>query len=263
MSEEQLLYVYAVGRDDHALDRMTCLLTGVDGHALRLVGGHRLVAVVSAVPADRFGQAGLAAQLEDLGRLEGLARAHHAVVDAAFAEATVLPMRLATVYRDEAGVAAVLEDRHAYFEETLRVLEGHVEMGVKVYAVPEASPAPPETEPPASTPGRAYLRRRQTQRNTVRRAYDAASELADAVVDKADALARARAVHRPQQGEWSEGRGENVANESYLVPLEAVEEFREELSGLARGEQGVSVEVTGPWAPYSFATAPETAPERA
>ncbi|MEU6219343.1 GvpL/GvpF family gas vesicle protein [Streptomyces sp. NPDC047022] len=257
MSDAEMLYVYAVGRDDRALDRLTSLVTGVDRHALRLVGSRGLAALVSPVPADRFAEASLMAQLEDLGRLESLARAHHAVVDAAFAETTVLPMRLATVYRDEPRVAAVLDEQYTHFEKLLRLFDGHVELGVKVYAVPHAVshavPEQPETGPAASTPGRAYLRRRRAQRNTVRYAARAASTIAEAAARKADALATARAVHRPQQGEWSGGRGENVANESYLVPLDAVDEFRGSLSALARDEPGVGIEVTGPWAPYSFA----------
>lgn len=254
MSDSEMRYVYAVARDDRALDRLTSLVTGVDRGALRLVGSRGLAALVSAVPAESFGEASLMAQLEDLGRLESLARAHHAVVDAAFAETTVLPMRLATVYRDEARVAAVLDEQYAHFEKLLRMFDGHVELGVKVYAVPHAVPdEQAETGPAASTPGRAYLRRRRAQRNTVRYAARAASTIAEASARESGALATARAVHRPQQGEWSDGRGENVANESYLVPLDAVDEFRGRLSALARDEPGVSIEVTGPWAPYSFA----------
>ncbi|MFD8809707.1 GvpL/GvpF family gas vesicle protein [Streptomyces sp. NPDC059597] len=255
MSDTELRYVYAVGRDEEALDRVTGLVTGVDGHSLHTVRGGGLTALVSGVPADRFEEATLTAQLEDLDRLERLARAHHAVVDAAFAGTTVLPMRLATVYRDEARVAAMLEERRVPFGELLDLLDGHVELGVKVYAVARAAapaPASPESEAAGTSPGRAYLRRRRAQRDTVRNAYRVAADLAEVAAREAGALAAARVSHRPQQGEWSEGRGENVANEAYLVPVGAVEEFRARLGSLTR--PGVGVEVTGPWAPYSFAT---------
>ncbi|MGW4299191.1 GvpL/GvpF family gas vesicle protein [Streptomyces sp. NPDC004646] len=258
MSDAELRYVYAVGRDEGALDRVTGLVTGVDGHSLHAVRGGGLTALVSGVPADRFEEATLTAQLEDLDRLERLARAHHAVVDAAFAETTVLPMRLATVYRDEARVAAMLAERRVPFGELLDLLDGHVELGVKVYAVPQSAAQAPasstssEPDAAATTPGRAYLRRRRAQRDTVRNAYRVATDLAEVAAREAEVLAAARVTHRPQQGEWSEGRGENVANEAYLVPVGAVEEFRARLGSLAR--PGVGVEVTGPWAPYSFAT---------
>ncbi|TXS52656.1 GvpL/GvpF family gas vesicle protein [Streptomyces sp. t39] len=256
MSETPLLYVYVVGFDGNGLDRVTSLTAGIDGGTLRPVSSHRgLTALVSSVPADRFGEENLPAQLEDLGRLEAVARAHHAVVDTAFAETTVLPMRLATVYRDEARVAAMLDERHDSFGALLRVLDGHVELGVKVYAVPQAAPAPQEpAEEAAGSPGRAYLQRRRAARRTTQDTYRAAAGTADAAARLAGSIASARTVHRPQQGEWSAGRGENVANEAYLVPLPEVERFRAELGALAQDTPGVAVEVTGPWAPYSFAT---------
>ncbi|MFD0431502.1 GvpL/GvpF family gas vesicle protein [Streptomyces zhihengii] len=234
MSEEPLLYVYVVGFDGNALDRVTSLTAGVDGGALRPVSSHRgLTALVSAVPRERFGEEGLAAQLEDLGRLEAVARAHHTVVDTAFAETTVLPMRLATVYRDEARVAAVLEERHAAFDALLRMLDGHVELGVKVYAVPQAAPAPAEPPEEAGSPGRAYLQRRRAARRSTQDSYRAAAATAEAAARLASAIASARSVHRPQQGEWSGGRGENVANEAYLVPRSEAERFRAEVGALA------------------------------
>ncbi|MFF7753346.1 GvpL/GvpF family gas vesicle protein [Streptomyces sp. NPDC007971] len=254
MSDTELRYVYAVGRDELALEQVTTPLTGVDGHPLHTVSGNGLAAVVSAVPSDRFDETNLPAQLEDLARLEGLARAHHAVVDAAFARTTVLPMRLATVYRDEERVAEMLDEQRPQFDEMLDLLDGHVELGLKVYSLPHAIPEAAEPEPDAASPGRAYLRRRRAQRDTAQHAQRVAIDLAKAATLEAGALSTARMVHRPQQGEWSGGRGENVANEAYLVPLDAVEQFRARLSALAH--PGVGIEVTGPWAPYSFATLP-------
>jgi len=69
----------------------------------------------------------------------------------------------------------------------------------------------------------------------------------------AAALARARSVHRPQQGELASRIGENVANEAYLVARGDVVGFRRTVEALTEGVAGVYIEVTGPWAPYSFA----------
>ncbi|MER6119487.1 GvpL/GvpF family gas vesicle protein [Streptomyces sp. NPDC001743] len=254
---EDVTYVYAVGRDTPALHGLAARLPGVDGRPLRPVGGGGLCALVSAVPADTFSDGGLAAQMEDLDRLEAVARAHHAVVDAAFAETSVLPMRLATVYLDDARVADMLVRQRREFQELLGRLEGQVELGVKVYADPRAAAAP---EPSAGASagagaGRAYLRQRRAQQHSSQDAYRTASALAARAAQVAESHATARAVHRPQQGQLASRPGVNVANEAYLVPREHTERLRQELSTLADGAPGVSVEVTGPWAPYSFATA--------
>jgi hypothetical protein len=94
-----------------------------------------------------------------------------------------------------------------------------------------------------------------------------AGSVAERVLEAARGLAPDRGVHRLQQGGaagrgGAEGRGggqiagENVVNDAYLVPADRVEEFRAVLGALPRGVPGVHVEVTGPWAPYSFVTPP-------
>ncbi|WP_079145886.1 GvpL/GvpF family gas vesicle protein [Streptomyces lydicus] len=259
-------YVYAVGRAGTALDTAADRLAGLEDGPLRTVTSEGLAALVSSVPAGAYGEAGIRARLEDLTELAALARTHHAVVEAAYAGTTVLPMRLATVYLDDARVRAMLEERDTDFTEALGWLEGHVELGVKVYADPrEAAAAPPPVaEPPtaegpapaALSPGRAYLRQRRQERRHHRDAYRAAGGVAGAVPDRVAGLVRARVAHRPQQGELASAAGENIANEAYLVAVDRVEDFHRALAGLADGLPGVRVEITGPWAPYSFATVP-------
>ncbi|WP_330238612.1 GvpL/GvpF family gas vesicle protein [Streptomyces sp. NBC_00525] len=255
----QLTYVYAVGRERPAPHDPASRPAGVDGGPLYPVTAGGLCALVSRVPAETFGTSGLTAQLEDLERLEALARVHHAVVDAAFAEAPVLPMRLATVYLDDAGVAGTLLRRREEFDDLLGRLEGHVELGLKVYADPRTADAP-APDPAATTTGagagRAYLRQRQASRRSGRDAHRAASDLVDRAARLTRDIAAARVVHRPQQGRLAARPGVNVANEAYLVPRSRAGELRRALTGLADGVAGVAVEVTGPWAPYSFATAP-------
>ncbi|MFJ9142681.1 MULTISPECIES: GvpL/GvpF family gas vesicle protein [Streptomyces] len=253
----EMSYVYAVGREGPALDGLAARLPGVDGRPLRPVGGGGLCALVSGVPSNTFSKQGLTAQLEDLDRLEVVARVHHAVVDAAFAETSVLPMRLATVYLDDARVADMLVRKRSEFRELLGRLEGHVELGVKVYADPRAAatPAPTMATPSGAGAGRAYLRQRQAQQRDSQDAYRTASDLAARAARLAEGVAASRAVHRPQQGQLASRPGVNVTNEAYLVPREHTEQLRRELSALTEGVPGVAVEVTGPWAPYSFATA--------
>ncbi|MFF2569032.1 GvpL/GvpF family gas vesicle protein [Streptomyces sp. NPDC058084] len=256
MTDRVLLYVYAVAAGGAELDDVASQVTGIDGAALcRVAGPGGLTALVSPVDALRFAEDTLPAQLEDLDRLESIARAHHTVVDAAFSRAAVLPLRLATVYRDEAGVVGMLSDRQVSFERLLHTLHAHAEMGVKVYALAPAESGPKSLAAGEGTdsPGRAYLQRRRAQRRAADDVYRAASEAADAAVRLAERHSSARAVHRPQQNEWSAGRGENVANDAYLVPVASLDVFRADIAALSDPASGVVVEVTGPWAPYSFA----------
>ncbi|MCK7625861.1 GvpL/GvpF family gas vesicle protein [Streptomyces sp. RS10V-4] len=267
-------YVYAVGRAGPALDAAARGLAGPADGPLRTVASGPLAALVSSVPADAYGEEGLRARLADLTELAALARAHHAVVDAAYARTTVLPLRLATVYLDDARVRAMLDERGPAFAQALGRLEGQVELGVKVYADPRAAaaaePEPQAAEDPATAgrtppepgapgPGRAYLRQRRQQRRRHQDAYRAAGAVAAGIRDRVATIALDRVAHRPQQGELAGAAGENIANDAYLVPARRVREFRRALAGAADGLPGVRVELTGPWAPYSFATPPPPA----
>ncbi|WP_254047216.1 GvpL/GvpF family gas vesicle protein, partial [Streptomyces aureus] len=149
-----MAYVYGVGRDDGSFADAVGTAGGVDAQGVRLVAADGLVALMSAVPQDAYGEAALRRRLEDLGSLEEIARAHHAVVDAAFARAVVLPFRLATVYLDEDRVARMLAAHRDRFTEMLAWLDGHVELGAKVHADPESTiPARTAPQEPGAAAG--------------------------------------------------------------------------------------------------------------
>jgi gas vesicle protein GvpL/GvpF len=253
-----LSYVYAVARPGPELDTALQDGTGMAGGALRAVRAAGLAAVVCDVPEGEFDEAGLRAQLEDLERLEHLARAHHDVVEALAARETVLPLRLATVYRDDDRVAAMLEASREAFDARLDLLADTVEWGVKVYLVRGTENEPAQPAEAGTSPGRDFLRRRRAQRDSRQRAYRLAGEAAGRVREAASPYARAHVAHRPQEGRLATdaGEGENLVNDAYLVRREFGEEFTAAVAAAAREEEAVHVTVTGPWAPYSFA-APE------
>ncbi|GAA3304258.1 GvpL/GvpF family gas vesicle protein [Streptomyces cinereospinus] len=272
--DDRLSYAYGVLRPAPSLERdALSAVRGVADAPVALVRHHDLAAAVSPVPRADFSEAALKAHLEDLEWLEGVARAHHGVVETLGAHATVLPLRLATVYLDDARVRDMLGERQETLTTLLDRLADHVEWGVKVYAdasSPAARPAPADTAE-AADPGRAYLRQRRQQRHAREDAWSAAAEAVRRIEGQAGTLAVAHARHRPQRGRLAGGAGgagENVSNDAYLVPRERAEEFRALILDTAQGLPGIRVEVTGPWVPYSFAqvpdaqAAPEGAPQR-
>ena len=253
-------YLYAVARpfDAKALEGVR----GVGGHAVHLVVREDLAAVVGRVPLDEFGEEALRARLEELDWLEAVARAHDGVVEVVTRRADAVPLRLATVYHDDERVGEVLEEGHDRFDRALRRLAGRLEFGVKVYAepaarTPEHAREADEPSPSAAgdSPGRAYLRRRRAQR----RRHDDVWQAASALVERADTAlsewAEAREVHRPQDASLSGVPGENVMNAAYLVSAEHAREFLRTMDRLRdEAAAGTRIEVSGPWAPYSFAS---------
>ncbi|MET9515718.1 GvpL/GvpF family gas vesicle protein [Streptomyces sp. NPDC002994] len=249
-------YLYGVAAARTGLSDAVAALRGVADAPVRLVADEDddLAAVVSSVPASDFEEAPLAAHLEDIDWLEAVARAHHRVVDAVAARTTVLPLRLATIYRDDDRVLSMMGADRLAFEHRLAQLAGRVEWGVKIYFDPPSVPSVSTAAPAAElSPGRAYLRARHQERHTRQDAYRAAEQAAQGVEAAARTHAVAHTRHRLQQGPLTHGAGENIVNDAYLVPEDRADDFRHAVQRAAEESDTVRVEITGPWAPYSFA----------
>jgi Gas vesicle synthesis protein GvpL/GvpF len=222
-------------------------------------GRGRLAAAVSGVPLTDFGEAALRRHLEDLGWLEATAWAHHQVIEAVAAGQPVVPMRLATLYRDDAGVAAMLTRRHADLTAALDRVTGRAEWGVKLFGSPAGPAAAGPPGGPAAAaggggPGAAYLRRRQqklTAAEQARRAEAAAAEAVHAALSQHAAGAQLRP---PQARELTGEADTMLLNGTYLVD----DDHSDALAGCARQAAGrfpgVRLVLTGPWPAYSFAT---------
>ncbi|MFH9859455.1 GvpL/GvpF family gas vesicle protein [Streptomyces sp. NPDC017202] len=250
-----LRYVYAVCRPVGA--PLQAELTGVAGAPAKMLHHHGLIAVVSDVPAQDFAEEPLRAHLEDLDWLAATARGHQQVIDALTAVTTPLPLRLATVFRDDSGVRVMMEEREEFFRRTLDRLEGRVEWGVKVYVEPTGEEtAGPDAGPAKPASGRDYLlqrrRKARAQEDTWQRAERFAGRLHSLLSEHADAAR----LHAPQNSALSRSSGQNVLNAAYLVPRTESEEFVERVDRTKDEEPGMRVELTGPWAAYSFVDPP-------
>ncbi|MYS88759.1 MULTISPECIES: GvpL/GvpF family gas vesicle protein [Streptomyces] len=244
-----LRYVYAVCRPFGT--PLQSQLSGVAGDPPRALNHHGLVAVVSHVPERDFAEEPLRAHLEDLDWLTETARAHQGVIDALTTVTTPLPLRLGTVFRDDSGVRTMMEAREEDFRRTLDRLEGRVEWGVKVYAESE----PQESARPAqkATSGRDYLRQRRMQTRSHEEMWQKAESFSTRLHEELSAFAEDSRLHPPQNPALSKATGRNVLNAAYLVPRAHSEEFVEMVDRTKGEVPGMRVELTGPWAAYSFA----------
>ncbi|MCX4996892.1 GvpL/GvpF family gas vesicle protein [Streptomyces longwoodensis] len=246
-----LRYVYAVCRPFDA--PLQAQLTGVGGAPVKMLAHHGLVAVVSSVPEGDFAEAPLREHLEDLDWLGATARAHQQVVDALTAVTTPLPLRLATVFRDDSGVRVMIEAGEEAFRRTLDRLDGRVEWGVKVYiegGEEQAEAAAAPAAKPAS--GRDYLRQRRSRVQEREDKWRAAERFATRLHGTLAGHAEDSRLHAPQNSALTRGSGHNVLNAAYLVPRAHSEEFVELVDHTKDEEPGMRVELTGPWAAYSF-----------
>ncbi|POX39369.1 gas vesicle protein [Streptomyces sp. Ru73] len=281
-----MTYAYAVVRSGA---RPPAGLLGIGQEPVRAVAEGPLAALVSTVPAAEFDQPQVRERLEDLAWLEATARAHRQVVDDAAAETGVLPLRLVTVYRDEDSVRAALAANAERFQRLLDRLDGRLEWGVKAYAQHSdgrgaADARQPSGRRPAegAASGREFLRRRLQDRKAKETAQQEADGLARSVHEALTRAAEESRLHRPQDQRLAEAvaasgaadadghapsgsgtgvpRGPNVLNGAYLVRREEAGVFAEHVGEVAARSPALRIELTGPWAPYSFTDLPDEAP---
>jgi hypothetical protein len=229
-------------------------------HPVEIIEHSGLAAIGSRVPLAEFGEEQLHENLNDVEWLEDKARAHEEVLDAALARATVVPLRLCTIYRGEPQVRAMLDGEGPLFHDALERLEGRTEWGVKLVAAPGALRAAAATasdsaaESRPASEGTAYIQRKQREADTRDDEDRIAVEWAQDVHERAAERAAEALLNPLQRPEVAGYEGEMLLNGVYLVADADVDGFRslvEELGDEYR-RRGAQVDLTGPWPPYNF-----------
>ena len=219
-----------------------------------------LAALVSGVALAEYGAESLRRNLNDFQWLERVARAHEAVLEQALAGATLVPLRLCTIFEDEEAVRAMLRARAADLIAALDALAGREEWTVKLLADRAAleraarDDAPAPEVAAAAGSGAAYMLGRRRDREVREQAAQLAARLAEDVHARLRADAVDAVIGRPQNRDLSGHEGEMLLNAAYLVDREAVGRLRERVAELEEAHRGLGarLELRGPLPPYNF-----------
>lgn len=240
------------------VDASLSLPPGIDGAAVTPVPVGGFAALTSELSAEDYGPDMWRAHAEDPRWLEHVASQHHAVLQAVAEQTDVLPLRLPGIHHDVAALQRVLTEQQATLERALGRVRGHVELGAKVYLMDQGAAAQDQPRP---TSGRDYLARRSAEATS---REESRLRRQKTVLDAHEAMAHASthaAVNPPQDAALSGRKEPMLLNAAYLVPREAFDDF------VALAEQvhdtlaqdGMTLEVTGPWPPYNFADSDDEA----
>ena len=152
----------------------------------------------------------------DPERTDDNVRAHDEVLRAVMTHGegrTVVPMQFGMVFENDRALKNVLRSGRRAFTKALREVDGMIELGVKVVADE------------------------------------------DAIVDADEIREAVEAELEPLSVRVSEGdrfSDRLVLNRSYLVERSDREAFDDAVDRIRRANEGVTVQYTGPWAPYNF-----------
>jgi hypothetical protein len=226
---------------------------GIDGDApLRIVQHGDLGLVVSSMHLSLMDDVS-EDDLSEHGALATLARRHDEVVRSVFEHGPVLPLRFGTVVADEDGARRLLEEQETAARRRLAHVRTHREWGVRLSRDDSAEEQQEERADAASRremTGTSYL---ASRREALQESQRVEAQTA-ALTARAEEALGEHAVDVVRRGG---GPGSALLTDlAYLVPATREDSFltaAERLSGEVARE-GLLLEVTGPWPPYSFAS---------
>lgn len=217
--------------------------------------GDRLWIVHAEVPLEQYGPGPLEVALKDIDWVSRIAVAHESVVEhcAALSGATVIPMKLFTMFSGVERAIAGMRERSRELKRVFRRLEGCEEWGVRVLRGQQ--PGTGKTAPAKPSTGTAFLAARKQVRDDARAATVAAATAADAVYQS---LAELSSEHRRRTAE-APGAVAPLLDAAFLVPTRQRARFQSAAKKVAKhvSTAGAQMTLTGPWPPYNFVGTPE------
>lgn len=226
------LYLYALARESPGVD----LGSGLAGEPLRWLG--------AGAPGAIVGETG-----EKPAVTPEALTAHDALVQRlAGSIPALLPARFGQTISGEADLLAWLSTRRKELEEALALVDGCVQMTLRVFAGADApqEAAPPQPVDESLGPGARYM---QARREAAARAK-ALPEIAP-LREALRPLLRAERVERPS----SAASGRLRATAYDLVKRGEAETYTRMVAEAAPHLGFWKVTATGPWPPYAFAPA--------
>jgi hypothetical protein len=208
--------------------------------------------VVADAPLDTLGEKRMASLVSDLGWVSRAALAHEAVVESFIAAEALVPLKLFTIFTSDERALAHVRGDWGRIERHVRRVARHVEWGVRLMLnrTGAVTTAPAARKNVRTGTGYLLVKRRQRDAAT---AYmrEARARAADVYSTLGAAASEAR--QRPLAATLADG-GRVVLDAAFLVPSSRSARFRAATARQSRAvtPAGLTLQLTGPWPPYSF-----------
>jgi len=250
-------YVYCLVRSARA-PSMPRGARGLPGAgAVRPVGaGDGLWLLVSDVPLARYGAAAIEQGLRDLDWVSSCAVGHEGVVERFTTAVALAPMKLFTIFDNDARAQAAIRRDRRRLERTLDRVAGRQEWGVRVMlderrAMARARADATRTARGARGAGATFLVQKKAERDAARRLVVEGRRAMEPVFAE---LAK-QADDARQRGPTAAETGTRLLlDAAFLVPARAATRFKRAAARIRTrlARDGHDLTVTGPWPPYSF-----------
>ena len=251
-----MIYVYCVTRDAVAPET-----EGIDEtQRFGVASSDGICAIYTAVNPNEFSQEAIDSRAGDLEWLGAIGYRHQAVVADLMKRTAIIPLRAFTLFTSEEAVRGFLHEQREMLEKSLDRLDGKQEWTLRVEFDParwsEALTGRVESlrdlqqQIADAAPGKAFLLKKKLDDERKRASHaaeqDVVAEIERLVLEKL----RCEAV-----AETRERRDGAFPQINVLINRDedaGLQELHEELTSRYAAE-GVTLGLTGPWPPYTFA----------
>ena len=256
---DKVLYVYAIAQEGAAPNA-----EAVDqSRNFGVVKRKDVAAVFTPVPREEFSQEAIDRRAGDLEWLGAIGYRHQAVVSALMKTTAVIPLRAFTLFSSEDALGAYLDQNAAMLRAMLGRLSGKQEWTLRIEFDPQrwrdalvarvASLRDLQQQIDSSAPGKGFLlgKKLDEERKRASRAaeQEVVREIERAVLDK---LACETVAESREQREGAFPQINVLLNRDEEARLH---ELRNHLADRYSGD-GITLAVSGPWPPYTFASMP-------
>jgi hypothetical protein len=216
----------------------------------------RLWIVASEVPRLAYAPEAIERHLRDLDWVSGIALAHEAVVErmTRVSGATVVPMKLFTMFSGPELAIGEMRSRSAQLKGIVKHISGCDEWGVRVMRGNPGAAARPRTTDASS--GTAFLAARKQIRDAAREQTATMIAAAEDVLTSLGRVAKATRQRPAPDGASSPP----LLDAAFLVPESRKARFRAAAKEAAArcSDAGAELTLTGPWPAYNFIDTPGT-----
>lgn len=218
-----------------------------------------VVAVVAPVNVEEYSGPESEANLRNLAWMAPRAFHHETVIERVMRGSPVLPARFGTIFASPESLARFLAKHHLAISGFLDSIAGKEEWAVKAFlersrAEKRLLEADDRFLRLPSSPGSRYMQLQRLRAEAGRAVASWAATVVQAIGKELEREAADVRTMKLRVLDAPEKTFEEIANWAFLLRRETVEHFRERVEhvGARYREQGVHLEVSGPWPPYNF-----------
>jgi len=255
---DELIYIYCIADSPLRPEEVSGLET------LKSLAFGGFYAIVKSVSPDNFSEENLKRNFSDLAWIDVHAREHIRIISEVMKNSTVIPFKFGTIFNSAESLAGFIRDYSGSLAENIEHLKGKEEWSVKIYCDRPVlnqqivgisdDVRNLEEEIQKSMPGKAFLLKRKKVEVVEKEVEKIMRICGQSCYDELAEISTSTKINNILPKELTERTDDMILNVSCFVNQEKVNEFLEavEQSQGKYKNTGLTVEVSGPWPPFSF-----------